>query len=276
LIHSTIEKPTAQFAIYITHDIDWLNPLHPYSVLNSIRSLIGKHKWFSLKRLFDQELFLNNIEQLLQLEKALGIQAIYCIGASAGSTFGRHSLRYQPGSALYSNLMQLLHQYDMLVGLHSSYNGIQKGTLQQEQNRLSTYWGKKSNFHRAHYIPHLSSDDYTELESAGFTYDLGFGSSSSIGLRHKPQHNFKPVESHSIGVIPMILMDNVFFKRPYHEVITAFKSCLQTLKTNNGSACIAFHPENMLLRPQLYSYFEEIIHLCKQEGAILNPKPSAL
>jgi hypothetical protein len=265
-----------QFSIYITHDVDWLNPLHPYSLLNSFRSLLGKHKWFSLKRLFDQKLFLNNIEQLLQLERSLDIQAIYCIGASTASTFGRHSIRYQPGSVLYSNLIQLLHKYNMLVGLHSSQHAIEHGTIPLEQKLLTSYWGKNIPFHRAHYIPHLSTEDYTDLKSAGFSYDLGLGSSSSIGINISAPLKIKQLESQPIEIVPMILMDNVFFKRPYHEVMTAFKSSLLNIKNNNGSACIAFHPENMLLQPQLYSYFEEIIHLCKQEGAILNPKPSAL
>jgi hypothetical protein len=269
-----VGKRTDQFAIYITHDIDWLNLLHPYSILNSVRATISKHKWFSPKQLLQNDLLLRNIEQLLQLEKQLGVHSIYFLGASAEVSLGRYAIRYGINSGLYKELIALLQQYQMPIGLHSSKNAFQKNKLQQERDRLCSLTNTPILAHRSHYVPQLSQHDFAQLEATGFLDDFGSGSSKKIGFKNGFPGIYKPLQTQEpskLKLVPMMLMDNVFFSRPYHEVIFSFKTSLQKLKVMEGSACVAFHPENMLLQPQLYSYFEEILHLCKEERAILNP-----
>ena len=66
-------------------------------------------------------------------------------------------------------------------------------------------------------------------------------------------------------------MDNAFFYKSYAEVMLLLKQILDELCDYGGMACISFHPENMLLKPELWDYYEEIIHICIQRGIDINP-----
>jgi hypothetical protein len=75
----------------------------------------------------------------------------------------------------------------------------------------------------------------------------------------------------NVTCVPLILMDNVFFFKPYTAVMQAFEQTLDLLQESNGSACILFHPENMLLKPELRDWYEEILNLCNKRGALQLP-----
>jgi hypothetical protein len=267
---------TDQFAIHITHDIDWINPRHPYSFANVLRSALGKHAWLTLKQTLAKNTFVKNIEQLIELEKQLDVQAIYCIGAMTGTQLGRYDIRYSINGRLTKKVIEMILSRQHTIGLQSSYHAFEKKSLVEESHQLNAATHETTVIHRCHYLNAPPSMLYPQLEEAGLKYELGFGSSRQIGLKNQFPGKFKPIDpvtgiSYDVTVIPLVLMDNAFFYAPYHEVLKSFRNTLHQLKNYNGSACISFHPENMLLKPQLYNYFEEIIHICKEEGALINP-----
>jgi hypothetical protein len=272
----TANQHTDQFSIHITHDIDWLNPHHPYSLVKSLRATLSKHPWLSLKQVVQQDILLRNIEQLLSLEKELDIQAIYCLGSSSGLQMGRYDIRYSSHSRMFNEFKTMLNTYIQTIALHSSIDAAQTNQLAYEISSLQLHSKQPVPIQRCHYLKHSTPAFYQMLAQKGIRYDIGYGRAQTVGLLNHFPGKFKPIDPISllpidITIIPLILLDNVFFKQSYHEVITAFRKTLDTLKQYNGSACLLFHPENMLVKPQLYSYFEEIIHICKQEGAIINP-----
>lgn len=267
---------TDQFAIYVTHDIDWINPRHLYSFANVLRSAIGRHKWISFKEALRSDTFIRNLEQLLNLEKQLNIHAIYCIGATNGLQLGRYDIRYSLKSDLTQKAIEMILSGQHQIGLQSSYTAFEKKSVRQEIEQLSAATKQKPVTHRCHYLHAPPASSHAQLTDAGIKFEMGFGHSRQIGLKNCFPGKFKPIDPQTgrcsdITVIPMIMMDNVFFFRPYHEVMKRFRDTLQQVKAYNGSACISFHPENMLLKPELYNYFEEIIHICKEEGALINP-----
>jgi hypothetical protein len=275
------QSHTDQFAIHITHDIDWLNPYHPYSFANVLRSLAGNHSWLTLKQVLRKDVFVRNIEQLLNLETELGIKAIYCIGATSGQQLGRYDIRYSLDGEKTAEIISMIRQKNQIIGLQSSYHAHQKKSLKQQLSNLESATTQKVNIHRSHYLHAPPAILYPQLHRAGIQYDIGYGTARKVGFKNGFPGKFKPIDPDSgkltdLTVIPLILMDNIFFYTKYSEVIKQFRLTLQQLKNYNGSACISFHPENMLLKPQLYHYFEEIIHICKQEGAILNPPLTTL
>jgi hypothetical protein len=269
----TLPLHTDSFQIHITHDIDWINPLHPYSMLNYVRSLVSKHPWFTPKQLFNKQVLIENIAQLLQLEKELAVRSLFCIGANANSTFNRYAIRYKTSTLIYKPLLKLIKENNQSIGLHSGYQSVERKNIMVEKNSLEHFTNKPVLAHRSHYLQH-NELLYEQLDAAEITYDLGNGRIREVGLINGFPGKIKPINTKTGGVyncttIPLFLTDNVFFVKPYYEVLKEFKRTLQQLKNYRGSGCILFHPENMLLKPQLWNYFEEIIHICKQEGANL-------
>lgn len=272
----TQDEHNDEFAIHITHDIDWLSPFHPYSFLNYARSFVSNHSWLKGNQLLDGSIFLRSIEQLLQLEKELGIQGIFCVGASNRLQIGRFDIRYGINQKLFTELIQLLQSFNSVIGLHSSYQADKKKTITRESAVLAKTIKHPISIHRSHFLNFQPQSLYPQLVAANIKFDLGFGYARTVGLRNGFPGKYKPVDSLSgevlnLNVIPLILLDNVFFTKPYHEVMQDFRQTLEQLKQYKGSACILFHPENMIIKPQLWNYFEEIIHICKEEGAKLNP-----
>lgn len=272
----TTKRHTDQFCIYFTHDVDWLNPLHPYSLLNYIRSLFSSHQWLNTSELFKKDIFLNTIENVLTVEKEAGIHAVYHIGATNGKHFQRYGIRYNQSDPMYAELIALLKSYNQPIGLHSSYDADEQHMIEQEKLQLQTFTQKPVQAHRSHFLHSRPQSLYPQLAASGIQYEFGNGLARQVGLTNHFPGKYKPVDFNSgnvidVTVVPLILVDNVFFVKPYHEVLRSFKYTLHQLKEYNGSACILFHPENMLLKPQLWNYFEEIIHICKTEGALLNP-----
>ncbi len=261
-----------QFTIHFTHDIDWLNPWHPYSIIKSLRSIAGKQTWLSLKQLKHHDLFLNNIEKLLSIESRYNIRATYCIGATSGKQLGRYDIRYSLENKLAQELISLLQSQQQLIGLQSSYHAHRADTLVSQATLLANNTHKPIPAHRSHYLNAPPALLYPQLEEAGILYDFGYGSSRSVGFKNRFPGKFRPIDPQTgnvfnLTVIPLILMDNVFFYSSGQQVMEQFKRTLDQLQRYNGTACISFHPENMILKPKLYDYFEEIIHICKQAGA---------
>lgn len=275
IIPYTQYNHTDSFTVYTTHDIDWINPHHPYSIANYIRAAFTTHRWLTAAQLWQKDSLLKNIEQLLRLEHELGVSATYCIGATAGLQLGRYDIRYATNSSLYAEMCSLIGSYNQSIGLHSSVNAGKHNAIGAELASLQKHTSQTIVSHRSHYLSGEAQTLHTELEQAGIKYELGNGAARIVGLANGFPGKYKPVNpitnnTIDVTIVPLILMDNIFFVKPYYEVMAEFKQTLNTVKQYNGSVCILFHPENMLLRPQLYNYFEEIVHICKQQGAKLN------
>lgn len=265
-----------EFFVHITHDIDWLSPYHPYSIIKYCRSLFMEPKWLSLKQLGNPEVFLQAIRDLISLEQEHTIRGLFCIGATKGWQLHPHDIRYSTNQQIFQQLVDVLLSSQCTIGLHSSFNADRHSLIQQERKNLNSFLKKPVTAHRSHYLQFQPNHLYPQLEKAGIQYDFGYGMAREIGFRNGFPGKYKPIDPATgnvvdVTVIPLILLDNVFFVKPYHEVMKTFRKTLEQLKQYRGSACILFHPENMILKPQLWNYFEEIIHICKEEGAKLNP-----
>jgi hypothetical protein len=265
-----------RFSIHLTHDIDWLYPGHPYSVLKYLRSLVSSSPWYDLRVMTKHDALLKNIERMMMLEADLQVSSIFFMGAGEGGTTGRYDIRYTVHNGLFKELVSLLRQYHHPAGLHSSYNADEQNRIAHEKHTLEHYISMAVDHHRSHFLHYDPDTLYTQLDKAGFRYDLGLGKARVPGLAGNFPGSTRPVnkhtgEVHRVTLVPLILMDNAFFHMSYHDVIKTFNHTLDQLERSGGSACILFHPENMLLKPELWDHYTNIIHLCKQHGALISP-----
>lgn len=273
------DERTDRFNIFLTHDIDWLNPAHPYSVLKYAYTLINpSYRWLSFRTITQKDALLRNIERLIELEHQLDVSSLFFTGASAKpASLGRYDIRYSTQSSLFKELIELLETNSHSIGLHSSYQACEDQLIGTEKKELETYIATNVTTHRSHFLHYDPDKLYAQLGQCGIEYDFGLGKARSVGFVNHFPGKFRPVntraqQTYPVTCIPLLLMDNVFFFQPRKDVMEQFREALSLLKRSNGSACILFHPENMLLMPELWSYYEEILDICLQEGANMNPQ----
>ncbi len=236
--------------IYITHDIDWLNPLHPYSVVKTFTH--GK-KWIPSSMLFNPKLFLQGIERLLQFNQNQKTKSIWLIGATNQHTFYKKGLRYRSTDSAYASAISLLQNAEVEIGLHS----VSSAPIVEQCNRLSDILNKPIQYHRSHYLNFNPDTLYNELQQAGIKVDFSTGASRAITLPAQNQNTA------NISAVPTILFDNIFFFESPNQVFHQFKQTIQAAKAQQRDVAILFHPENFIINPKLWEYYEETLRLVR-------------
>lgn len=237
--------------LYLTHDIDWLNPQHPISVA---KTCLGK-PWLSLKQLMQHDVLLKHIETIIKTEKQHHIQAIYLIGVqSVLNTYSRYGIRYSFKSALLKELISLLKSADLSIGLH--VNHTETITWQLEQFEKLT--GTTPKYIRNHYFHTNDAQNLTLLRAKGVTIDFSLGNPLTVGYT-------QPDPNAIITQVPTILSDNNYIRLKNDSYIhQSFRDTLARIQAENLDGSILFHPENLLIYPQLNPHFENVISLMSQ------------
>jgi hypothetical protein len=237
--------------IYITHDIDWLNPLHPYSVIKTFTH--GK-KWIQPSLLFNPKLFLQGVERLLLFNQNQHTNSIWLIGANNQHTFYRKGLRYHSTDSAYVSAISLLKTAEVEIGLHS----VSSAPIVEQCNRLSNILDKQIKYHRSHYLNFNPDTLYQELQHAGIKIDFSKGTSRAITLPQQIQNTT------NVSAVPTILFDNVFFFQSPDEVFNQLKKTLLEAQKQQRDVAILFHPENFIINPKLWEYYEEVLNLVRE------------
>jgi len=239
--------------LLFTHDIDWLNPMHPASIG---KKMLGK-QWLSWKQILQKDAFLRNLEMVISEEAKLGINALNLIGIqSIKNTLSRIGIRYAYNSSFISECFSICKQFTQPCGLH--INQLEPISFQVEQ--FVQLYGNTPLYFRSHYFIKLSQNQLEELWNAGVRYDLSAGKSTHVGII--PSFSNHPMEN-----IPTVVSDNNFFRmQDDKQVIRLFEDCLASLKQSPQVVAILFHPENLLIYPELKQRYLEIIDIVKKSA----------
>lgn len=236
--------------VYVTHDIDWLNPWHPFALA---KTATHGTKWLRLAQLHNRSIFLNGIEKLLGVNQNNSAEAIWLIGASTTHTYHRKGLRYAFNDADFNQTINLLTNANVEIGLHSVSS---QSILEQSQN-LANKLNKNILYHRSHFLHFNPNTLYPQLHSVGITTDFSSGSARTISL----PETTSPI--HSVNITPTVLFDNIFFFQPPEAVFEQLKQTLQTANARHQNIAILFHPENFLINPALWEYYQEVLRIIK-------------
>ncbi len=249
--------------IYFTHDIDWLSPSHPYSI---IKAVTHADKWIGLKQISNKNLFLREIEVLLSTDIKHQINPVWLIGAPKSGSFTRYGLRYHIGDTNYMKCLSLLLEAGVETGLHS----INSGSFTEQVTTLSSLLQKPVRYHRSHFLK-FSTNELTEnLIKHQVKVDFSFGHARSITLPELPVS-----ADQGIRFIPTVLFDNIFFFEQPADIFSMLKKVLAQSAKLKQDISILFHPENFVLKPALHQHYAEVIRICKNEGDIFNPRVEA-
>jgi hypothetical protein len=225
--------------------------MHPYSVVKTFTH--GK-KWIPTTMLFNPNLFLHGIERLLQFNQKQHTNAIWLIGATNQHTFYRKGLRYHSEDSAYATAISLLNTAEVEIGLHS----ISSAPIIDQCNLLSDVLNKPIKYHRSHYLNFNPNTLNNELQHAGIKVDFSAGKSRAITLPLKSENTT------SVSVVPTILFDNIFFFESPDLVFNQFKQTLREAQSQQRDVAVLFHPENFIINPKLWEYYEEVLGLVKE------------
>jgi len=247
--------------LYLTHDIDWLSPFHPYAW---IKCLTHGRKWIKPLQLMHPKIFLDSIESVCKQNAQENINPVWLIGAASGHALSRYGLRYTIHSTNYPLLIQLLKKWNCTIGLHS----ITNENLNTQAIQLRSITGQNISYHRSHFLKQYTGLE-NDLAHAHIEIDFSFGKARQVHLTN----------SHSnaeVKFVPTLLFDNAFFFNKSEEVFSTFATELRKAIDTNKDIAICFHPENFLILPALSEYYQEIIRISKNEGAVFHNPTSTL
>ncbi len=260
-------KSKEPLRVFLTHDVDWIYPSHIFSI---IKMLSLRKDWISFLQLFQSNIFLKNIEKLIAVEKGQNVKSFFMLGSNdSKKCMGRYDIRYTLHHPSFKKLISLLTTNRIEIGLHSQNNF----SYRDQVRNLERLYGCKVIFHRSHFNNFDPSVLWNILNRNGVDMDFSVGNAREVGFkmgipRHYQAIDFRKEKILNTTVVPTILSDNAFFYQDRDIVFEQFKESLKTAKQFGASVAILFHPENMVIKPELWEYYEEIIHICKTEGAL--------
>jgi hypothetical protein len=262
---------TDDFKVIFTHDIDWVTPLQPVSVLKSVYyKLKGIKYWLDLSQVFNNSLFHDTVSRMLRIEKASGIAATYFM-MSGPAGYGKHDTRYGILEAAARKMIRIIHEGGGKTGLHGSYEAREKDTYAKEKSAIETATAQPVHAQRNHYLRFHPARQGEQLEKAGILYDFSIGFTSKAGFRSRICTPYKLIDVQAQRVtgtleIPLLLMDRLNYLEG-DFVNTTYPLLLEQVKQYHGTVSVLTHPENFVFIPEFWDFYESLIRGCIKLGA---------
>ena len=209
-------------------------------------------------------IFLDSIESVCKQNAQENINPVWLIGAASAHTLNRYGIRYTIHSANYPLLIQLLKRWGCAIGLQ----GIVEEKLNTQVIQLKSFTGQNVLYHRSHFLKQYNELD-NDLAQANIKVDFSFGKAREVHLADSDSNT-------EVKFVPTLLFDNAFFFNKPEEVFSTFSTELRKAIATNKDVAICFHPENFLILPALHEYYQEVIRISRNEGAVFHNPASTL
>jgi hypothetical protein len=266
------------FAVCLTHDIDFIKPGILYRLFLPFKNLLSfdsKRSILALKRYFyplygkrDNPWDYHNIAEL---ECSKGVRSTFFFTAGG---HGKHDHPYDLNKEK-KNLEELRNS-GFEIGLHGSYSSsTHENALVSEKGKLEEAGGKLSGI-RQHYL-RFDKETLRKQENAGFNYDSTLYYADSLGFRGGLAHPFFPYnqitkERMNIMEIPLTVMDKTlldYMKMDAEKGWNEIKNIIKTVEKHNGLITLLWHNEMFddVGYPGWRELYERILTDLKQRGA---------
>ena len=261
-----------RFRVLITHDVDRTSLFEPTMLAKSILQSIGfLRNHIPLATALGRKNLSGIYERLLECERRHGVGACFFM-LSGPHGLRRYSSRCDIRWAASRDILRLITQAGMTVGLHGSYYARERNGYKREKDRLEQALGKAVTCHRNHYLRFDPVRMWSQLEAAGIRYDFSVGFNYRLGFRAgcgNAYRGFDLQNNRMSGVIsiPMLFMDGVLFRGDRREILRQLRRALEEVRQINGCVSLLFHPELLILDPEMWHVFEEVLCMCKELGA---------
>ena len=258
--------------IYLTHDVDFLTSYR------HLRGFLGAVKRGHLHDALRALHLLENDPSYTfrwlhaQDSRVTGSKELYFLKATEGK--GYDYPQYPLHGADCTALLQLLHEEDAQIGLHSSYYATEHKSFKEEKERLETVLPHDVHKHRSHYLRINSVADLIALANAGITDDFSLGWPDHIGFRFgttRPARFINPstLELTNLTLHPLAIMDRTLSNEDYmnlseEEAYYASQQLIDKVRQHGGELVLLWHNNNF--GPDTYHkqlYKEIIDYLCE-------------
>ena len=258
--------------IYLTHDVDFLTSYrHFRGFLGAIKR---GHFLDALKSLHMIE---NDPSYTFRWMHALdvrvtGAEEVYFFKASQGK--GYDYPQYNLSGSDFRAFLDLLHEEDATIGLHSSYYATDHKSFKEEKEHLEEFVPDDVVFHRSHFLRINSDADLIALANAGITDDFSLGWADHIGFRFGTTRaaqfiNPSTLEVTDLTIHPLAVMDRTLSNPNYmhlseEEAYYAAQQLIDKVRQHGGELVLLWHNNNF--GPDTYHkqlYKEIIDYLCE-------------
>lgn len=267
LSEETLFLPLPKGKIHLSHDIDYIEKTLPLRIKQSVMitfQLVKQLCFFNLKNVFEHFKKLNiflmgranywQFETIEALEESNNLTSTWHIFAGAPQKSFKEWL-LDPGYSLQNEkfLKKLLHLKSKghEIGLHQGFNSWQtEKAMADEKNRLEKALASPVTHCRQHWLRFSFKDTWKAQEESNFKIDATLGFNDLPGFRNSSAikmpawiHTEKR-KSHSLSMIPTILMDSQLFD--YHQLSPSNRKALidtllEEVAKIGGEASVIWH-----------------------------------
>ena len=277
-------RDQGKFRVIISHDVDRITGAELTAVAKGVLRAIGLRSDGLPTLPFSPKAYRDNLRRLLDFERAQGVKACYFLLAGPYGLW-RYSSRYDVRWSQARKFIGEIREAGMTIGLHGSYYARDAGSYLAEKDRLEQAVGAPVLCHRNHYLRFDSLRVCSQLEAAGIRYEFSAGFGERMGFRAGTARTYRLFDlmhgrPANLVSVPLVYMDTpvcgIASWAERDSIFNELRALLLEAKKVQGCVSLLFHPELLLARPDLWAFFEEIIHLSKELGADLSaPLPDS-
>jgi peptidoglycan/xylan/chitin deacetylase (PgdA/CDA1 family) len=270
--------PQKDFAVCLTHDIDFIKPGILYHLLLPFKRLLkldSKGSFSAMKRcissLSGRRVNPWNYMKIMELEKTMGVKSTFFFIAGG---YGKHDYPYDLNNEK-KNVMEL-RNLGFEIGLHGSYtSSSDSNALSDEKRNLEEIGGKLLGI-RQHYLK-FEKNTPTKQEKAGFNYDSTLYYADALGFRGGLAHPFflyhqSTGKMMNIMEIPPTIMDKTLLdykNMDAEKALNDIEKIIKTVEKQSGLLTLLWHNEMFddVGFPGWRKLYEEILTNLKDRGA---------
>ena len=265
-----------EFATFVSHDIDNCQS----AWLQGAKSELLNFKFISAAELIFSKIFKEdkwfNFNEILELEKGLGINSTFFFLCRKGRNFGYYNADYNIKNKKFKKVFANIIENGSEIGIHGSF-----GTHDNLNNFKTDLIKLPSNINgnRFHFLKFDIEKTPQILNDCNIKYDSSLAFAEHFGFRNSFCYPFylydiindKPTH---ILEIPLILMDGTLQNKRYlkvskDDVLLRVNGIINEVKKFNGVFSILWHNTHF----SEYKYkgwkkiYIELIEMCKKENS---------
>jgi peptidoglycan/xylan/chitin deacetylase (PgdA/CDA1 family) len=263
-----------EFAVCLSHDIDFLQPAQDTRLTQAVSSLIARDPRSTLRHLRPRqktEKLYWTFDLIASLEKKADARSTFFFLAQCE---GEPDYTY--GLEEVSSVFKDLAKGGWEIALHGgirAYEDLDK--LRQEKGLLEKNLGKVVTGYRGHFLKFRVPDTWEKLSQAGFKYDSTLYFADTIGFRNGMCHPYRPFNLRTDSEIdllevPLSIMDTTLFDYMRLNPNQAWQACrmlLEKVKSVGGAISLLWH--NSSMHGEDLELYERILGYCRDERAWL-------
>jgi hypothetical protein len=248
---TTLWPDGRQFAVALTHDVDWIQKFTPrYFLSLLVQPDKLRRDWTQIQGYLrkDKDPY-DNIEEIVALERLYKSKSTFFFLAARRNVFDGKCLsaNYPPIIPRVAALCKWIESEGGEVGLHSSYLSVdQLAYLREEKEALEAVAQVQGV--RQHYLRVDVEKTLGILEAVGLQYDTSLGFSDRVGFRASfsfPYHPYCVAQDRPFNVleIPLVVMDATLRSEGLccEEALEKSLSTLETVRASGGCCAVLWH-----------------------------------